>query len=585
MSNPIRYTSRTFTTILNDINSDSNLVDKPDWWKKIWSGIGDMLSMYINATANQSFLRTGFTRQAIIDLCKLIDYELSGRSTSSGVLIFHLDGATVFPKAVAQSDIKGQSEGTLSISSKLFESRAAQTVAATNEAFTVSTGDDWLIVARVYTTGEKVRVTTTNTLPAPLAINTDYYVIYVDATHIRLATSLLNAYAGTYIDITTVGVGVHTVHLYSFQATCYQQESLENSIIIGVSDGSSEWQEFNLAHKYILEDTVELTINSQTWTKVDTFVNSISTDRHFRMMYKSDGNSSIVFGNGTYGAIPGAFDIYADYAYGGGIDSNISIQNKINIYAGGDSDINSVTNQGTFTGGGNEESITNAKNIAPLLLKARDRFVTIEDGEALSLAYAGVSRAAVNPNVYGVLSCQVVIVPDGGGTPSSALKTALDTYLTERTVFGSIDVRVVDPSYSTVNVTSAMNVKSGYVFSDVLPYYTLAVRLLFSEVTNEIIEDYLENGITSAITYINSKWSTSFGTSDHAQIQAILDALTDTGMIPDFGQTYQESDVLGFIDNYVFGCNYITWTLPALPLTLDNDEIATDGVMTLTEIP
>lgn len=584
-SNPIRYTSRTFLTIYNDINSDPELVDKPDWWKRIWAGIGDILSMWENASANQSFLRTAFTRQAVIDLCAQIDYHLSPRVTSSGILIFHIKGTASFPLAIATADLAGQTQGSVVVASKRFESRTAQAINASSETFTADAGTDRLTVARVYTTGEKVRLTTTGTLPAPLAINTNYYVIYVDDTHIRLAVTLAEAYAGAYIDITDAGTGTHTAHLYSFQVICYQQTALSAPIIVGTSDGMSEWQKFNLPDKWALEETIEVEINSVTWTKVDTFVDSISTDTHYRVLYKKDGGTYLLFGNGIYGMIPAAFDIEVSYATGGGVDSNVSAVNKINIYAGSNSDIEAVTNPSTFTGGASEESLENAKMIAPLLLKARNRFVTTGDGLALTLDYGGVIVANVIRNFYGLLSCKVVIVPSGGGLPSASLKNDLDTYLTDRTILESIDVRVEDPTYYTFNVTAAMKVLDGYLFADVLPFFRLCVRLLVSEVTAEIVSTYQSTGIDDAITYINTKWSESFTAEDAPQIQTMLEELYDRGFIPTFDQTYNESELLGFIQMFVEGCNYVTWSSPALPIDLDEDEIATDGTMNLTEIP
>jgi len=60
-------------------------------------------------------------------------------------------------------------------------------------------------------TGTRVRVSTTTTLPAPLATATDYYLIRIDNDTCELATSYANAIAGTQIDITTTGTGTHTM--------------------------------------------------------------------------------------------------------------------------------------------------------------------------------------------------------------------------------------------------------------------------------------------------------------------------------------------------------------------------------------
>lgn len=58
----------------------------------------------------------------------------------------------------------------------------------------------------------RVRLTTTVTLPAGLALATDYYVIKVTDTTIKLASSYANAVAGTPVNITDAGTGTHTIN-------------------------------------------------------------------------------------------------------------------------------------------------------------------------------------------------------------------------------------------------------------------------------------------------------------------------------------------------------------------------------------
>jgi hypothetical protein len=60
-------------------------------------------------------------------------------------------------------------------------------------------------------TGTRVRLTTTTTLPAGLALATDYYAIKVTDSTFKLATSYANAIAGTAINITDAGTGTHTM--------------------------------------------------------------------------------------------------------------------------------------------------------------------------------------------------------------------------------------------------------------------------------------------------------------------------------------------------------------------------------------
>lgn len=58
-----------------------------------------------------------------------------------------------------------------------------------------------------YVTGLKGQLTTTGTLPVGLSLGTDYFIIVVDASNVKFATTLANALAGTpVVDITSQGV-------------------------------------------------------------------------------------------------------------------------------------------------------------------------------------------------------------------------------------------------------------------------------------------------------------------------------------------------------------------------------------------
>lgn len=76
----------------------------------------------------------------------------------------------------------------------------------------VSIADDTIVIENHgYANGDVVSATTTGTLPTGLAVDTAYYVIVVDSSKIKLATSRANAFAGTDIDITGVTSGTHTL--------------------------------------------------------------------------------------------------------------------------------------------------------------------------------------------------------------------------------------------------------------------------------------------------------------------------------------------------------------------------------------
>ena len=590
LANPIKYSSRTFQSILTDINSDPELFQKPNWFKRIWAGIGDVLSIWLNSVINLMFLRTSYTRSAVSDLSELIDYTLSAQSTSSGRAFFYVSttlGPAIFPFSVLIADLVGKSEGTIQVSTKQFESRTDENFILVQESsVTADSGTNELVVTTDYEfTGHKMRLTTTGTLPDPLQLDTDYYLIYISATRIKVAETLEDAYAGNFIDLIDAGAGSTTITLYSKYVELFQQETISDPVIIGASDGISEWQEFDLPDTLVLTGTIVLVINSITWTSVVTLVDSQPTDTHFKIIPKSDGSFSVRFGDGTYGAIPPAFDIFATYSTGGGANSNIPVVNRINNYAGGDGNLTGVSNFEAFTGGSDEETLESAKRLGPLLLKARDRFVTAPDGEALVLAFGGVAQVKVINNFFGVLSAKVVGIAFGGGSPSSALRATIQQFLIDRSILESITIIFDVSTFNTIDVTASAKMLPGFAFADVEPFFELAFLLFLSETGKEIQDDFVSNGIESAVALINLYFSKSFLPADFSKISPLLEV--DHFTPRQFGDEIQDSDVPAYIQPNVDGIDYMIISAfnGGFPIVLDEDEITTDGTLTLTEIP
>jgi hypothetical protein len=82
-----------------------------------------------------------------------------------------------------------------------------------SNSFSIDPGTDRLTIfpQHVYKTGDVVRISATGAMPSPLVINTDYYVIWISNTQIKLASTLDKALSGTAIDILSSGIGVLTI--------------------------------------------------------------------------------------------------------------------------------------------------------------------------------------------------------------------------------------------------------------------------------------------------------------------------------------------------------------------------------------
>jgi flagellar hook-associated protein 3 len=80
------------------------------------------------------------------------------------------------------------------------------------ESFTTDHTSNTLFTQKIYTTGSRVDLSTTGTLPAGLSADTTYYAIKISDTEIKLATSLDNARNGVAVDFTDDGSGEHTIN-------------------------------------------------------------------------------------------------------------------------------------------------------------------------------------------------------------------------------------------------------------------------------------------------------------------------------------------------------------------------------------
>lgn len=121
--------------------------------------------------------------------------------------------ATVVPATVILVDVVGFYRKTPITTTT---ADATTNTLSQSDTFSADAGTDvitWTSTANIPSnllTGTRMRLTTTTTLPAGLALATDYYYIRVSDTTGKLATSYANAIAGTQINITDAGTGTHT---------------------------------------------------------------------------------------------------------------------------------------------------------------------------------------------------------------------------------------------------------------------------------------------------------------------------------------------------------------------------------------
>lgn len=116
-------------------------------------------------------------------------------------------------RAVNVSDIPGAVFASAATSNNLSYTLTGTTYLGLAKTFTADAATDRITVSGITQEWEYtvVQFTTTGTLPAGLSPSTNYYLRYITTTGVyKVATSLANAIAGTYVDITDAGTGTHT---------------------------------------------------------------------------------------------------------------------------------------------------------------------------------------------------------------------------------------------------------------------------------------------------------------------------------------------------------------------------------------
>jgi hypothetical protein len=577
-NSPIQYTSRTYTTILNDINSDPELADKPEWFKRIIAGVGDMLSMINNGTANNFFLRTCFTREALQELCYLIDYDIPQNTTSFGKVVFHLDvNKIVFPFNATREELIVASKSN----NLQFETKDGYTYTSPDEMQCDNSliANNAFVTPRECFTGEKVRLSLT--IPEGLAAGTDYYVIAIDKTHVRLAKSTDDCRRGRFIPIVATDNSC-AMTFYSFMVNMYQQVS-KNNIIIGKSTGNTPWQEYPLPDYDVLKNSITILVDDILWEPVDSLVFSNRLDTHYQIVSLSNNSYLIRFGDGEYGMIPHNTNIVASYAVGGGKKSNIPGIGVLSNYIGGNEMIAGTFNAEKMNGGNDQQNNEVVKKLAPGTLKTKDRFITVDDGETLALQYGGISQARCLRNYYGPFTVKVMCIAIGGGNINEEVQHDLADYFIDRTIMESVQVYVEDANVIPIDVACTIKMFTGYSFSSALPYIRFAWKLFLTETGIEIWDDYVSGGIEEAIKTINVNLNESFEDRDFIYIQRIIE-YAKRNEFRTFGDRLDHSDIVSLIQANIAGIDFITITSPELPMQLAEDSITTVGNISLEEL-
>ena len=180
---------------------------------------------------------------------------------------------------------------------------------------------------------------------------------------------------------------------------------------------------------------------------------SLPDARHYYLRFDENANVRIYFGDGYFGLRPprGANNIRASYRTGGGSGGNVparTIREVLSPIA----NLVEVTNPLPAAGGQDAESTADGVRFGPLAFRSRRRAVTESDYEAMAHLAGGVAKARARTRSWNVVDVYVAPAGDSCGAVPENLRRRLIAFFEDRRMAGTF-VRVLDPVCVPIDIS------------------------------------------------------------------------------------------------------------------------------------
>lgn len=365
-------------------------------------------------------------------------------------------------------------------------------------------------------------------------------VITIEAGTTLLASSPNGNVPFFVKDEVVIPIGETTV-----DTTVIQGEQLTETI------RASGYRDFTLSNNSLgtNPDYYTVTIEGTEWTYVESFKDSLSTDRHYTLRVDDNYQVHLVFGDGWYGRLPTNVDVEVEYVPNSGAQGNVLAGNITSVGTIRDVDDNivdvTVSNDQRASGGVNPIPNILIANTIRTLHKMQDRALLKEDFETL-LAMTGIPKQVKAYDVrddrsIGYYFVRLYFLVDGGLTDllKETLGERIDNYRYTTLWYDILDV-------TEVSVNVRMNLR-------VLPGHSYPV--VRSRVISALVDYFTPQEYGS-----------------------------ETGLI--IGQTIRYSDIVGLIEG-LLGVDYIELWLndqANVSITVDVGEIAALGTIEINPV-
>lgn len=297
-------------------------------------------------------------------------------------------------------------------------------------------GSDWQELSGLTDGTSDLTATGTVDYTLPQSVTEDWLTTVVDsktAYWLRYRVVAVSAPTGPDVDYARIDTGKQ----YALALSTQGQTQVDSPL--GSSDGTAG-QIFETSKDNYIGGMV-VVVSPDTWVEVDDFLNSLPTDRHYRVVVGEDARASVVFGDGTAGKVPpvGVDNVDAAFRYGADQDGNVGAGTVV-VDKAGLTYVSSITNPRPASGwavaeGSTAASLERAKLAGPASLRVQETALGPDDVETLTLAFEDeggsrpFSRVLAVEEAFGPKTVGVYVVAAGGGQASAAQLAALELHL------------------------------------------------------------------------------------------------------------------------------------------------------------
>jgi len=469
----VDYFSRDFDSIRSDMLklipfftpewTDRNPNDLGVVLIELFAYMGDILHFYIDRRAQDLYLPTAFTRQSVVNLLKLIDYNVPGKQAATADELFAItdppyDETITIPRATRLQAPAGTGGSPIQFET-LEEYLFAYTTLTADSSPT--SNEISVLNALNFVVGQTVNVRDDSD-PTGTELIVDEIP---DWSTLRFTTTVGSAYTTAQ----NARVSVMSAEISVQEGTTYNE-------VLGDPSTGDAWQIYAIPRLNVIEGSITLLVDEgvpEEWAAIESLGYATPGEKVYELSRNFEGYVISRFGDGNQGKIPNSgATVSAIYRVGGGTQGNVGsdkITKLLDTITSTGGPVNfSVTNPSAASGGAEEQSIDDAKLLGPKSLRALGRAVTLEDYATLARTVTGVREAnAVRRGSPLFREIDVFVIPEGGYTPSNALIEAVRAYLQDKSMAGET-VYVQGPTHVVgVLITATVHVLTTYDAEDV----------------------------------------------------------------------------------------------------------------------